>query len=66
MTQITTTLAAQRLGISPRRVRVLIETGRLPAERIGRDYLIREGDLVKVATRKSGRPRRVHEAAPSQ
>jgi excisionase family DNA binding protein len=66
MTMITTATAAQRLGISPRRVRVLIDTGRLPAARIGRDHLIREQDLALVAVRRPGRPKRVHEAAPSQ
>lgn len=55
---ITTKAAAERLGISARRVRALVETDRLPASRIGRDLLIDERHLARVADRKPGRPRR--------
>jgi excisionase family DNA binding protein len=37
---LTTSQAAAALGISPRRCRQLIEQGRLPASRVGRDWLI--------------------------
>ena len=63
MAQITTAIAALRLNVSPQRVRVLITTKRLPARRIGRDWLIEEADLALVADRKTGRPKRAH-AAP--
>lgn len=53
---LTTTQAATRLGITPRRVRVLITTGRLTAQRIGRDWLIDERHLADVAERKPGYP----------
>lgn len=56
-TQLTTLQAAERLGISPRRIRVLITTGRLPAQRLGRDWLIDERDLAAVRERKPGRPK---------
>jgi excisionase family DNA binding protein len=54
--QITTTAAAARLGVTPRRVRALIDDGRLPATRIGRDWLIDVADLARVADRKPGWP----------
>lgn len=53
---LTTKTAAQRLGISPRRVIALIKAKRLPAERLGRDWLIEERDLNRVSERKAGRP----------
>ncbi len=40
--------AAEKLGVSLRRVQQLIELGTLPAQRIGRDYLIQEKDLSNV------------------
>lgn len=58
MALITTKIAAERLGVSTRRVRALIEAGRLPASRIGRDLLIEECHLPRVAERKPGRPGR--------
>ncbi len=49
--------AAKKLGVSLRRVQQLIELGTLPAQRIGRDYLIQEKDLSKVTIYgKPGRP----------
>ncbi len=55
---ITTKTAAKILGISPRRVTVLIIAGRLPARKLGRDWIIDEKDLVKVIERKTGRPKK--------
>ena len=48
--------AAQRLAVTPGRVRVLIAGGRLPAEKIGYSYVIQEKDLALVAKRPPGRP----------
>ena len=49
--------AAEKLGVSLRRVQQLIELGTLPAQRIGRDYLIQLKDLSKVTIHgKPGRP----------
>ena len=53
---LTTKEVAARLGITTRRVQALVTAGRLPAQKIGRDYLIREKDLKLVEDRKVGRP----------
>lgn len=53
---LTTAEAAARLGVSVRRVQALIEAGRLPARKYGRDWLIPETALAAVAERKPGRP----------
>ncbi len=56
MTLLTTTQAADILGIKQARVRQLILAGRLPAKKHGRDWIIRERDLELVRVRKVGRP----------
>ncbi len=53
---LTTNEVAERLGVTLPRVHALIKDGRLPAEKMGRDYFIKESDLVLVADRKAGRP----------
>jgi excisionase family DNA binding protein len=53
---LNTTAAAEKLKISAIRVRQLIREGRLPAQKVGRDYIIQEKDLVLVAHRQTGRP----------
>ena len=55
---LTTKQAAKVLGINDSRVRQLILSGRLPARKFGRDWIIEEKDLKKVADRKPGRPRK--------
>jgi excisionase family DNA binding protein len=55
---ISTSEAAEKLGIHITRVQVLIREGRLPAQRIGRTYVIDEADLKLVEDRKVGRPRK--------
>jgi excisionase family DNA binding protein len=57
MSMLTTAQAAQKLGISSRRVLALIQAERLPAEPFGPTYMIREKDLALVKNRKPGRPR---------
>lgn len=54
---IGTKKAAARLGISVRRVQALIAAGRLPAEKIGNSFAIRESDLKLLDGRKNGRPK---------
>jgi excisionase family DNA binding protein len=54
--------AAGRLGISSMRIRALISAGRLPSQLIGRDHIIQKSDLVLVAERKAGRPKKVVES----
>jgi excisionase family DNA binding protein len=56
MALLTTKQAAVKLGISMPRIHQLISEGRLPAEKIGRDYLIQEDALKLVEDRKPGRP----------
>lgn len=58
MKLLSTSEAAAALGVSERRIRGLITDGRLPAEKIGRDYVIKEVDLELVRERKPGRPRK--------
>jgi excisionase family DNA binding protein len=53
---LNTAQAAAKLGISASRVRVLISDGRLPAEKVGRDYIIDVADLTLVKNRPTGRP----------
>jgi len=53
---LTTSEVAARLNVSLRRVRQLIEEGRLPSQQFGRDHLIKASDLMLVENRKVGRP----------
>ncbi len=53
---ITTKEAAERLGVSPARIRQLVLAGELPAEKFGRDLMIKESDLKLVEDRPMGRP----------
>jgi excisionase family DNA binding protein len=61
--EMTTTTASERLGVTPQRVRAMIQAGRLPARRIGRDYIINEADLELVKDRKAGRPKQTKQGA---
>lgn len=56
---LTTQQAADRLGLTVRRVQALIRDSRLPAQRVGRDWLIRAGDLdaFRKQPRKPGYPK---------
>ena len=56
---LTTAQAATILQISRSRILKLIEAGRLPAKKFGRDWLIRLDDLELVKVRRPGRPRAV-------
>lgn len=55
---LNTRQAAQALGISPRRVLALIQSGRLPAIKVGRDWVINKSDLKLVSIRRPGRPKK--------
>jgi excisionase family DNA binding protein len=59
MKLLTTKEVAARLGVTVTRVQQLIAAGSLPAEKMGRDYFIKEDDLKLVADRKRGRPRKM-------
>jgi excisionase family DNA binding protein len=53
---LSTVEAAQRLGISAIRIRQLIDSGRLPAKKLGTAFAIRSSDLKLVENRPTGRP----------
>ena len=55
MNHITTKNAADILGITPVRVRQLIQQGQLPSVKHGRDHLLLEAD-VRRFNRKGRRP----------
>ena len=58
-THHTTTQAASRLGVSPRRVRAMIRQGHFPgAQLLGRDWLIPAAEVEAARVRKTGRPRK--------
>ena len=61
MALITTNIAAEILGITPVRVRQLIQEGQLASEKQGRDHLLDE-DVVRrfnrQGRRQPGRPRK--------
>jgi excisionase family DNA binding protein len=55
---LTTQQAADKLGVTDARIRQLIATGMLPAQRFGpRSHMIREQDLQLVSIKQKGRPR---------
>lgn len=56
MKLISSAEAAEKLGVHITRVQVLIRAGRLPAQKIGPNYILNEDDLKLVADRKPGRP----------
>ncbi|NOT62205.1 MAG: helix-turn-helix domain-containing protein [Acidobacteria bacterium] len=56
MEWISTQQAAEKLGVNDSRIRQMVRAGQLPAQQIGRAYLINESDLALVADRKPGRP----------
>ena len=57
MNVLTAAQAAEKLGVSVRRVQQLVKTGRLPASVFGGSLMIKESDLALVAERKPGRPK---------
>ena len=59
MKQYTSKECAKLLGVSISWVRYLIIRGKLPAEKMGRDWIVKKEDLDKFKTipRKVGRPK---------
>ena len=57
MRMLTTPEVATRLGVTVSRVQALINDRRLPAQKIGRDFMVREEDLILVSSRPVGRTR---------
>jgi excisionase family DNA binding protein len=60
---IGTAEAARRLNVTQSRVRVLIDSGRLKAMKVGREWLIDPKDLEAVKDRKVGRPRKARKTS---
>jgi excisionase family DNA binding protein len=54
--ELTTAQVAEKLGITPRRVRALITAGRLKGRKIGRDYLVDSRQLDRFTPQPPGRP----------
>ena len=55
---LTTTEAAEKLGVNGSRIRQLIRDGKLPATKLGNNNLIKLSDLELVRVRPNGRPRK--------
>lgn len=54
---ITTKQAAEQLGISMRRMQALLKSGRVPsAQKRGRDWFLKDSDLIELYFRPPGRP----------
>jgi len=58
MKLLTTKEVAENLGVTVRRVQAMIKDGRLEAEKLGRDYVVKESALEAVKERKTGRPKK--------
>lgn len=58
MNYLTTAEAAAELGVSYGRVMHLIYAGRIKAEKIGAQWLVRPSALERARNRKPGRPRK--------
>ncbi len=57
MKELTTKEVAEKLNISIRQVQTLIQQNKLPAMKKGRDWFIKEQDLLLIQERKkTGRP----------
>ncbi len=50
--------AAEKLGLSIRRVQALITKNQLKAQKFGRDYMIRESALTSIKAGVVGRPKK--------
>ena len=56
---LTTKEVAEKKGVTVGRIQQLVADGILPAQKVGRDNLIKESDLDKVKTYgKAGRPKK--------
>ena len=53
---LTTSEAADKLGVSIRAVQIAIKSGRLQAQKMGRDFMIRQSALKEIIRKPAGRP----------
>lgn len=58
MNLLTVKEVSEKLNITVWRVHQLIKEQRLPAQKLGSQYVVKESDLAKVADRKVGRPKK--------
>ena len=60
MNLLTTAQAAERLGVTIRRVQAMIKAGRIKTAKVGQIHLIHPRELEKpeVKSRKPGRPKK--------
>lgn len=63
MDLVTVKEASKILGVTVGRVHHLIDAGRLPAEKLGSQYVIKKSDLELVKDRPTGRPPKEKEIA---
>ena len=56
MALLSTEQAAERLGVTQVWVRAMIAKKMLPAQKVGRDWIIDEKDLAKLDRKPVGRP----------
>lgn len=54
MKYLTTREVSERLGVSRPRILVLIQSGRMPAQKVGRDWLIDPAALARFKNRPQG------------
>lgn len=50
---ITTTMLAERMGVTPQYVRKLIADGKIKAQKVGYDWIIDERNIVHVKAKRS-------------
>ena len=62
MNLISATEAAERLNVTPTRIRAMISSGRLKATKVGNMWVINPKDLDAVKDRKVGRPRKARKS----
>lgn len=55
MSMITVATAAERLGVSPRRVRAMLQSGALSGERLGNQWMV-DASSVRPSPRRAGQP----------
>lgn len=61
MDLVTVKEAAEILNVTVGRVHQLINENRLPAEKLGSQYVVKKSDLELVNDRKPGRPKKAKE-----
>jgi excisionase family DNA binding protein len=64
---LSTSEAAERLGLTVRAIQKMIEAGRLQAKRVGRDYIIQASSLSDIKRKsRAGRPPKTASALPTK